>query len=431
MANRALLAPELVYRDYKHSDDEACKALEMRAMQGSRFPWLQKFTRIFIRAGFQHFLTFDAKPRQYEDHIIRVAEDRSEGGRIIAVGCAALKTAQLHGKMCKVAYIFDLRVDEEYQGYGVGKALTQQIEDACEAKGAKFLYLTVNSDNVKAKSLYAKRGFVHASHRSPAMALLAFPEQEDGDIEVEELDKEAARAMTCRFYASADLLLNQLGQLFDSPLYEGSFLARRGESVAGVSAWNGSSLTGFKIERLFLPISWLRSGVFRCMGISALLFVALRWVQALQAAGTAAAETQSTKDVLWLVGMIGVTASSACLVWRVWPVLSFIGDKIISNNTKMRHRLFGPFGFGPKEDQEQLMRAVVKRVHNVARESGYAMSICNMDVSHPLRPFFPSNKFSTTFMYKHSLVPCDRSVEGSSAGLPPLSADNFFDPRDL
>ena len=75
-----------------------------------------------------------------------------------------------------------------------------------------------------------------------------------------------------------------------------------------------------------------------------------------------------------------MTSSSACLVWRVWPVLSFIGDKILSNNTKMRHRtlilmhcpqhtlsldvpcrLFGPFGFGPKEDQEQLMRAVVKR----------------------------------------------------------------------
>ena len=40
-------------------------------LQGSRFPWLQKFTRIFIRAGFQHFLTFDAKPRQYEDAIAR------------------------------------------------------------------------------------------------------------------------------------------------------------------------------------------------------------------------------------------------------------------------------------------------------------------------------------------------------------------------
>lgn len=29
-----LLTPDLVYRDYKNEDDEPCKALEMRAMQG-------------------------------------------------------------------------------------------------------------------------------------------------------------------------------------------------------------------------------------------------------------------------------------------------------------------------------------------------------------------------------------------------------------
>ena len=29
-----LLTPELEYRDYKKEDDESCKALEMRAMQG-------------------------------------------------------------------------------------------------------------------------------------------------------------------------------------------------------------------------------------------------------------------------------------------------------------------------------------------------------------------------------------------------------------
>ena len=30
------------------------------------------------------------------------------GGRIIGVGCAAIKTARVHSKMCKVAYVFDL-----------------------------------------------------------------------------------------------------------------------------------------------------------------------------------------------------------------------------------------------------------------------------------------------------------------------------------
>lgn len=421
-----LLAPELEYRDYKKEDDESCKALEMRAMQGSRYPWLQKFTRVFIRAGFEHFLTFDAKPQQYEDHIIRVAEDRSNGGRIVGVGCAALKTARIHSKMSKVAYIFDLRVDEEYQGCGIGKALTEQIEEGCAAKGASFLYLTVNSDNTKAKSLYAKRGFVHASHRSPALALLAFPDLEDSVNSVEVVGKEAAIKLTSSFYSSADLFLEKLDQLFDSPLYEGTFVARKGDSIAGVSAWNGSSLTGFKIERIFLPISWWRSPIFHLVLLGAGIWAAWRWAVAVQATGRSALETRSVFTSIWFLAMMGITFAGAALLFRAWPVISFIGSKVVSDNTKMRHRLFGPFAFGPTSDQEELMRAVMSRAHNAAREAGYAMSICNMDARHPLRPFFPSNKFSTIFMYK----PVE-GKESDSGSLPPLTADNFFDPRDL
>lgn len=36
-----------------------------------------------------------------------------KGGRIVGVGCAALKTARFHAKMCKVAYIFDLKLDRK------------------------------------------------------------------------------------------------------------------------------------------------------------------------------------------------------------------------------------------------------------------------------------------------------------------------------
>lgn len=276
----------------------------MRAMQGSRYPWLQKFTRIFIRAGFEHFLTFDAKPQQYEDYIIRVAEDRSAGGRIVGVGCAALKTARMHSRMCKVAYIFDLRVDEAYQGCGLGKALTEQIEEACQSKGAHFLYLTVNSDNTKAKSLYAKRGFAHASHRSPALALLAFPDVEEDAVSVEVLGKEAAMKLTSCFYASADLCLERLEQLFDSALYEGTFVARKGDSIAGVSAWNGSSLTGFRIERIFLPITWWRSPMLQLLLAGGGLWVAWRWLLALKASGASVLETHSMLMTIWFLTMI-------------------------------------------------------------------------------------------------------------------------------
>ena len=48
------LMVKLEYRDYRDEDDEACKGLEMRAMQGGRFPALQKILKLLFRGGFEH-----------------------------------------------------------------------------------------------------------------------------------------------------------------------------------------------------------------------------------------------------------------------------------------------------------------------------------------------------------------------------------------
>eukprot|EP00928_Gymnodinium_smaydae_P039530 TRINITY_DN26989_c0_g2_i1.p1 TRINITY_DN26989_c0_g2~~TRINITY_DN26989_c0_g2_i1.p1 ORF type:complete len:423 (-),score=52.91 TRINITY_DN26989_c0_g2_i1:2-1270(-) len=417
-------SPDLTYRDYTAADDEPCKALEMRAMQGTRFPALQKVMGLVVRAGFEHLVTFDAKARQYEDCIIRVVEDRANKGRVVGVCCAALKTARMHSEMCKVAYIFDLRVDEDYQGHGIGKKLSIQIEEACQARGAKFLYLTVNSDNTKAKSLYAKRGFVHASYRSPSMSLLASLEQEDQSIAIERVSPKKAIEMTAEAHRSADLTLHHLSALFESPLYEGTFLARQGNSFACVSAWNGSFLTGFKIERLFLPITWWRTGLAKGTSLLFATYALLRWMFAVYGSCERAFDSRSMIDSAFAVFMTGITASSLYFLWRAWPTLSFIAGKVLSGNTKLRHRLFAPFASGPVDEQEKLMRALLKHLHNEARASGYGIQICNLDKHHPLRSFFPSSKFTTQFLYKQvgATVPQD---------CPGLSSDNFFDPRDL
>ena len=108
--------------------------------------------------------------------------------------------------------------------------------------------------------------------------------------------------------------------------------------------------------------------------------------------------TQDQLALFWKV-RIGISCAVTCMLWKAWPVISFIGNKLASDNTKMRHRhefctksgreqgcmrlheiiprelhrflfeiprwphgrLFGPFAFGPKSDQEELMRAVVSR----------------------------------------------------------------------
>ena len=46
--------------------------------------------------------------------------DEGGEGKIVAVGCAVLKTARMHGEVVKLGYVFDLRVDEAYQGRGIG-----------------------------------------------------------------------------------------------------------------------------------------------------------------------------------------------------------------------------------------------------------------------------------------------------------------------
>ena len=46
---------------------------------------------------------------------VRIDVDVSVCDRIVGVGCAALKTARMHSVTCKIGYIFDLRVDEDYK----------------------------------------------------------------------------------------------------------------------------------------------------------------------------------------------------------------------------------------------------------------------------------------------------------------------------
>ena len=47
--------------------------------------------------------------------------EENKAKKVVAVGCAVLKTACMHGEMVKIAYVFDLRVDEDYQGKGIGQ----------------------------------------------------------------------------------------------------------------------------------------------------------------------------------------------------------------------------------------------------------------------------------------------------------------------
>jgi hypothetical protein len=76
---------------------------------------------------------------------------------------------------------------------------------------------------------------------------------------IEKLPVAKAIEMTEQGHKKADMALCNMGSLFSNPAYEGTFVARRGESYAGISLWDGSALNGIKIERILLPVSYYRA----------------------------------------------------------------------------------------------------------------------------------------------------------------------------
>eukprot|EP00756_Hemistasia_phaeocysticola_P052450 Hpha_TRINITY_DN27691_c0_g1::TRINITY_DN27691_c0_g1_i1::g.57420::m.57420 len=158
-------------RAYRSGDSEACKGLEKKARQGKRWAWLSKLLDVVFRLHFVHHAGFDEKARQYENHVIRVAED-SDTAQIVGVVCVGIKRVVIRGETFKAAMIFDLRVDETYQGKGIGRLLSTAAEAESTKHGVDFWYLSVNGDNTKAKTLYKSLGYHHASTRNPAVEIL-------------------------------------------------------------------------------------------------------------------------------------------------------------------------------------------------------------------------------------------------------------------
>ena len=63
------------------------------------------------------------------------------------------------------AWLLSLGVLVEYQGKGLGRALTQACDDYCVSSGMEKCSLTVEPDNSVAISLYRKFGFVDVAHK--------------------------------------------------------------------------------------------------------------------------------------------------------------------------------------------------------------------------------------------------------------------------
>ena len=153
------LAEGLALRSFADAtDDEACQLLEQRANQfggGNRTGCRARLAKALIEVFPGHPKGFAAKARLYPEHEIVVCEDTATA-KAIAVVVVTIKPVRYCGEALKVGWLFDLRVDEDYQRRGIGRALSEEVERRCAARGVAMLHLTVNRDNKKAKGLTAR-----------------------------------------------------------------------------------------------------------------------------------------------------------------------------------------------------------------------------------------------------------------------------------
>lgn len=83
-----------------------------------------------------HYHKFATKCEQYEDYAIAVCE---LGSQLVAVACAAIKRVWIDGQEELGGYVFDVRVDQNFQGRGLGNGLSIELEQACRRRGVTYM----------------------------------------------------------------------------------------------------------------------------------------------------------------------------------------------------------------------------------------------------------------------------------------------------
>jgi ribosomal protein S18 acetylase RimI-like enzyme len=322
------LPPNFVLRSFQLSDEADCHLLEQRANQ-HRNPKFQKIP--IIKQLLDTLQVYPHYPKGHEtkakllsqEYEIIVCED-TEAKRVVATVACHISRVSFSSSSSsttndeKVGWVHGLRVDESYQRRGLGTALQQELERRCLARHVNMLYLTVNNDNQKAKSLYRALSYQHASHRSSSTKFLMKAKEFGGDevLVVRLTDVNLAAAITAQHYKDCDLCpvpaaankrSTPLGmvqdgfvELFNTPeqMYQGTFVAvKRSElpeacvqlldgsdmsdaqqsllhealktaicqesslqNYGVISLWSSSAVKGFKVVRLGVTKeTWLSS----------------------------------------------------------------------------------------------------------------------------------------------------------------------------
>lgn len=300
---------------------------------------------------------------------------------------------------------------------------------------------SVNRDNAKAKGLYAALGYQNMSLRAPRTSILSSPAALVPEVVVMRLTAEhpqgvqEAAKLTAQAYAGVDMsplpLEGTFLALLQSELSEGTYIGipraevydsasvaaneslsellrnprryavvedpshvstllkaiENGEvrSYAGVSMWNGSNVSNWKVIRVvFKKETWL-SPWFQCMLAGCAVGVLGLWGWRLATQASFALATSGADAVADTATISGDTGSS----WGVLGSLAFaleifafgavafasskaarlIAFVVSRNSNKLRARAHAPFQRGPAGSQ--CLKGAVAAAQGQARDLGY------------------------------------------------------------
>ena len=297
---------------------------------------------------------------------------------------------------------------------------------------------SVNRDNAKAKGLYSALGYQAMSLRAPRTAILQSPPKLVADVVVMRLTArhpqgvQGAAKLTARAYDGVDMspmpLEDGFLALLQSELSEGTYIgmaraeleasasvaaneslsvflrtsagrvvedashvstllnaieAREIHSYAGVSMWNGSTVSNWKVLRvIFKKETWL-STWFQCIlaGCAVGMLGLWGWRVANQAsvafartgedavAGSVTVDSDSSWGVLASLAFAVETLAFGAVAFATSKAARLISFVLSRNSNKLRARAHAPFQRGPVG--MRCLEGTVAAAQAQARDMGY------------------------------------------------------------
>ncbi|CAI0420804.1 unnamed protein product [Linum tenue] len=356
--------------------------------------------------------------RHFPLHVMMVAEYGGEGSKeIVGVVRACIKTVSrgnsssskngYAANYVKLAYILGLRVSPTHRRLGIGARLVHKVEEWSKQNGAEYAYMATDCTNQPSINLFTGK-FSYTKFRTPAMLVQpvhAHRKSIPSSVAIIRLTPQTAGLIYRRAFSTknAEFFPQDIDSILSNKLNMGTFMAMPKSYVDTNNNTIKSPLESFAIMSIW-----------------------------------------NTKDVFKMQVKGASRLNRACCVGSRWLDSRLPCLRLPSIDPKVFrefgvHVMYGLHMEG--EGADQLMRALCRFAHNVARDDdGCGGLVCEVGPRDPVRKVVPHwRRFSweqdiwcikrlREEVRDHEDGGCEPSDWATSSGSSPVI---FVDPRDF